>query len=662
MHESTFDFAFWLALVPLIPLAGAILNGLFGRYLGVKGSGLLATLAIGGSFLVSLKLFGQLLGMEEEARSVLVTYADWMHAGTLSLDWQILLDPLSMIYALFVTGVATLIHLYSIGYMADEPSYARYFAYLNLFCFSMLMLVLGGNYMVMFLGWEGVGLCSYLLIGFWFSDREKASAGKKAFIVNRIGDFGFLLGVFLLFTHVGSLGYGEVQQGLGSFPVGHWMPTAAALLLFLGATGKSAQIPLYVWLPDAMAGPTPVSALIHAATMVTAGIYMIARSHFLFTLAPAALMTVAVVGATTALFAATIGMAQNDIKKVLAYSTVSQLGYMFLGMGVGAYSAGLFHVVTHAFFKALLFLGSGAVIHAMHHVYHKVHDHSRDPQDMRNMGGLRKRLPVTYWTFLIGTIAIAGFPPFSGFFSKDEILWQAFSTGHWPLWLMGFIAAGLTSFYMFRLLFMTFHGRYKGNKGEEEHFRENPLVMTLPLMVLALLAAVAGFWGIPHFLDFAHVGNWFDSFLAPVFHSGTELHFRHELTAHGNVALEWLLAGLSIAVAALGLMLARRLYLKKPECATQAVEKHPVIHRLLLNKWYVDEFYERFVVRPVASLGDACWKQVDGIVIEGLVNGTAKACGLAGQGLRRLQTGRAPQYLATMAIGAAALLLMIFYL
>jgi NADH-quinone oxidoreductase subunit L len=662
MHETAFDFHLWLALVPLLPLLGAMLNGLFGRYTNVKVSGALATLAIGASFLVSLKLFGALNQLDEESRRVLVTYAEWMHAGALNLDWQLLLDPLSMIYILFVTGVATLIHLYSIGYMSEEPSFARYFAYLNLFSFAMLMLVLGGNYMVMFLGWEGVGLCSYLLIGFWFSDREKASAGKKAFVVNRIGDFGFLLGVFLLFTHLGSLEYGAVQDGLKGFVAGHWLPTAAALLMFLGATGKSAQIPLYVWLPDAMAGPTPVSALIHAATMVTAGIYMIARSHFLFTLAPAALMTVAIVGAATALFAATIGLAQNDIKKVLAYSTVSQLGYMFLGMGVGAYTAGLFHVVTHAFFKALLFLGSGAVIHAMHHVYHATHDHHKDPQDMRNMGGLRKHLPVTYWTFLIGTIAIAGFPPFSGFFSKDEILWQAFNTGHWPLWLVGFIAAGMTSFYMFRLLFMTFHGDYRGSKDEAGHFHENPLVMTFPLMVLAVLALIAGFWGMPHFLDFAHVGNWFDGYLAPVFHSASDLHFRHEMASHGNVALEWLLAGLSVLVATIGLFMARRFYLTHPECANGLVAKWPRLHRLLLNKWFVDEFYERFVIRPVASLSDFFWKQVDGLAIEGLVNGSGRVSQLLGEQVRKLQSGRLPQYLASMALGAAALLISIFYL
>ncbi|MDP2359457.1 MAG: NADH-quinone oxidoreductase subunit L [bacterium] len=649
-----------LILVPLLPLAGAALNGLLGRHTSARVSGALATAAIAGSFIISYILFRELQQWPEEARRLLVSYGPWMHAGGLELDWSLLLDPLSIVYALFVSGVATLIHLYSIGYMGKDPSFARYFAYLNLFSFAMLTLVLGGNYLVMFLGWEGVGLCSYLLIGFWFSDMEKASAGKKAFVVNRIGDFGFLLALFLLFSQLGSLEFGQLAEKAGGLPMGHWLPTAAALLLFLGAAGKSAQIPLYVWLPDAMAGPTPVSALIHAATMVTAGLYMIARSHFLYSLAPAALLTVAIVGAATALFAATIGLAQRDIKKVLAYSTVSQLGYMFLAMGVGAYSAGLFHVVTHAFFKALLFLGAGAVIHAMHHVYHEVHDHQRDPQDMRNMGGLKRHLPVTYWTFLVATVAIAGFPPFAGFFSKDEILWQAFHTGHWPLWLMALAAAGLTSFYMFRLLFLTFHGRYRGPATEETHFRENPLVMTLPLVVLAVLSAIAGFWGLPHFLDFAHVGNRFDEFLAPVFHSGTDLALRHELASHGAPALEWGLALASVAVALLGLLQARRWYLRRPELAERAVARHPRLHDRLLNKWYVDEFYEATVVRPVAALGEFCSRQVDGLVIDGLVNGSGRASEAAGRLLRRLQTGRLPHYLAAMALGLALLLAIVF--
>ncbi|MFA7331396.1 MAG: NADH-quinone oxidoreductase subunit L [Candidatus Delongbacteria bacterium] len=659
MHDG-FHYALALALIPLLPLLGALLNGLLGRYTNVKVAGALATAAIAGSFVTALLIFLQFQNLPADARSLSFTYASWFHSGSLAVDWTLLLDPLSLLYALFVSGVATLIHLYSIGYMGQEPDFARYFAYLNLFCFAMLMLVLGGNYLVMFLGWEGVGLCSYLLIGFWFQDPAKASAGKKAFVVNRIGDFGFLLGLFLLFSQLGSLDFGGVTEGLKSFPVGHWLPTAAALLLFVGATGKSAQIPLYVWLPDAMAGPTPVSALIHAATMVTAGLYMIARSHVLFSLAPAALLTVAVVGAATALFAATIGLVQTDIKKVLAYSTVSQLGYMFLAMGVGAYTAGLFHVVTHAFFKALLFLGAGAVIHAMHHVYHQVHDHHRDPQDMRNMGGLRRHLPVTYWTFWVGTVAIAGFPPFAGFFSKDEILWKTFAGGHWALWATGLLAAGLTSFYMFRLLFLTFHGRYRGPEAEAAHFHENPLVMTLPLLILAGLAAIAGFWGLPHFLDFAHVGNRFAEFLAPVFHQGSDLALLHATAEHGNAGLEALLAALSIGVAALGLLEARRLYLGQPGLAAARAKRHPGLHRRLLNKWYVDEIYEALVVRPIAGLCDFCYKQVDGLVVEGVVNGLGRLCERAGAGLRPLQSGRLPQYLTAMALGLVALLLVVF--
>ncbi len=655
------DFALLLGLVPLFPLLGFLFNGLVGRRVPLALSGGVATLAIGASFVSSVLLFFRLTELEPAARHIVIDYGPWLHVGGLSLDWTLQLDPLSMLFALFVSGVATLIHLYSVGYMGDEPSYARYFAYLNLFCFSMLMLVLGGNYLVMFLGWEGVGLCSYLLIGFWFGDMEKAIAGKKAFVVNRIGDFGFLVAMFLMYAHFGSLEYGPLFAQFAGIPSGDWLPTAIALFLFIGATGKSAQIPLYVWLPDAMAGPTPVSALIHAATMVTAGVYMIARSHVIYTLAPTALAVVAVVGALTALFAATMGLAQNDIKKVLAYSTVSQLGYMFLGMGVGAYTAGLFHVVTHAFFKALLFLGSGAVIHAMHHVYHEVHDHSRDAQDMRNMGGLKKHLPITYWTFAVGTIAIAGFPPLSGFFSKDEILWKTWESGHAGLWVIGFLAAGLTSFYMFRLFFMTFHGSYRGKSGEEGHFKENPLTMTLPLMVLAVLAAIAGFWGLPHFLDFAHIGNRFDEFLAPVFHSGSDLHLRHMTAHHANVAMEWLLAGCSVAIAIVGLVLARRFYLQDTSLPGKIASRWSTLYRYVYNKWYVDELYETLVIRPMGAICDFLWKYFDMLVIDGLVNGLAQTCAAAGSGIRRLQGGSVAGYLTTMAVGAAALIGWVFY-
>ncbi|MCB9474093.1 MAG: NADH-quinone oxidoreductase subunit L [Candidatus Delongbacteria bacterium] len=650
-----------LGWIPLFPLLGFLVNGLLGKRLPMKLSGTLASVAIGASFVTSVLVFMQFVQLEESARLISVSFFHWMHVGGLSLDWTLQLDPLSLVFALFVSGVATLIHIYSIGYMSEEKSYWRYFAYLNLFCFSMLMLVLGGNYLVMFLGWEGVGLCSYLLIGFWFTDMEKAIAGKKAFVVNRIGDFGFLVAMFLMFAHYGTLDFLPLFDAIGGEASGSWLPTAIALFLFIGATGKSAQIPLYVWLPDAMAGPTPVSALIHAATMVTAGVYMIGRSHVIYTLAPTALAVVATVGALTALFAASMGLAQNDIKKVLAYSTVSQLGYMFLGMGVGAYSAGLFHVVTHAFFKALLFLGSGAVIHAMHHVYHAVHDHHKDPQDMRNMGGLKSHLPITYWTFLIGTIAIAGFPPLSGFFSKDEILWKTWESGHTVLWLLGFCAAGLTSFYMFRLLFMTFHGKYRGTAQEASHFHENPLVMTVPLMVLAVLAAIAGFWGLPHFLDVAHVGNRFDEFLAPVFYSGSELHLRHAMAGHGNVAMEWLLAGLSVCVAIVGLLVARRLYLREDRKAASLVAQFPGLHRQLLNKWYVDELYQTIVIKPIGATCDFLWKYVDALIIDGAVNGLGSLCVAAGQGVRRLQGGRLSHYLALMAAGTAVLIGWVFY-
>ena len=634
-----------LLLVPLLPLAGAALNALVGRKLGHTASGMLATAAVGASFVLSLVLFARMSALPEESREILVHLADWIQVGSLSLQWSLLLDPLSMVYILFVSGVATLIHLYSIGYMKGDTGFARYFAYLNLFCFSMLTLVLGGNLLVTFLGWEGVGLCSYLLIGFWFEDKAKASAGKKAFIVNRIGDFGFLLAMFFLFTHLHVLEYPAINEAIAHYRLGHWLPTAVALLLFLGATGKSAQIPLYVWLPDAMAGPTPVSALIHAATMVTAGLYLLARTHVIFLLAPAAMTTVAVVGALTALLAATIALTQYDIKKVLAYSTVSQLGYMFLAMGVGAFGTGLFHVVTHAFFKALLFLGAGAVIHAMHHVYHEVNDHGRDPQDMRNMGGLRCKLPVTYWSFLAGTLAISGIPPFAGFFSKDEILWQTFARGHFVLYAIGLITAALTSFYMFRLLILTFWGKHRGKAGEEKHLHENPLVMTLPLMVLAVLSTIAGFWGLPHILDFGHLGNRFESWLEPVF-----AHAPHAHAAHGSVALEWTLMLLSVLVAVAAIWMAWRRYAQKQprlEVATRGAKAWSY------HKWYVDELYEAAVIRPLHQLCTVCWKAIDVAVIDGAVNGTAALCSRLGRVTRLTQTGSLPVYLTVMALGAA---------
>ncbi len=464
-----------LIYIPLIPLIGFLINFFLGKRLPEKLTGIIASLALGTSFVLAIALFLKLLQLPPEHRYIEQYIFTWITVGKFDLPFALLLDPLSGVMMLVVTGISFLIHIYSIGYMAGDKGIARYFSYLNLFVFFMLLLVMGNNYLILFIGWEGVGLCSYLLIGFWFEDKAKAIAGKKAFIVNRIGDFGFLVGMFLMYSTFGSLIFSEVFERASLFGPAPIL-TAMTLLMFMGATGKSAQIPLYIWLPDAMAGPTPVSALIHAATMVTAGVYMVARSSILYALAPTSLMVVAIVGCITALVAATIGIAQNDIKKVLAYSTVSQLGYMFLALGSGAFAAGIFHLMTHAFFKALLFLGSGSVIHAMHHHYHKLNDHKSDAQDMRNMGGLKKRMPVTFITFLVATLAISGIPGFSGFFSKDEILWKTFVSGRIWLYIIGLITAGITAFYMFRLVYMTFYGKFRGGESDE-HLPESPADM-----------------------------------------------------------------------------------------------------------------------------------------------------------------------------------------
>ncbi|HHI02639.1 MAG TPA: NADH-quinone oxidoreductase subunit L, partial [candidate division Zixibacteria bacterium] len=512
-----------LYLIPLFPLIGFLINGLFLGRLSKKFVSFIACGAVGLSFFYSAHLFFELLSLPADARIIEEILFVWIPSGQFNVNIGFLLDPLSIVMVLVVTGVSFLIHIYSIGYMHDDPGYARYFTYLNLFVFSMLILVLADNYLLMFIGWEGVGLCSYLLIGFWFEKKSATDAGKKAFIVNRIGDFGFLLGLFIIFWQVGSLDFATVfEKAPAMFAVGGTLITAATLLLFLGATGKSAQIPLFVWLPDAMEGPTPVSALIHAATMVTAGVYMIARSNVLYMMAPTTLAVVAIVGMATAFFAGTIALAQNDIKRVLAYSTVSQLGYMFVACGVAAFTAGIFHLMTHAFFKALLFLGSGSVIHAM-----------AGQQDMRYMGGLKKYMPTTYWTFIIATLAIAGIPLFSGFFSKDEILWKAFSSqyGSTWLWVFGFLAAGMTAFYMFRLVYLTFFGKERMESQTREHLHESPKVMTVPLMLLAVLSIVGGYVGIPHILGGV---NHFEHFLEPVLKAGQNLPITEHILTSGS--------------------------------------------------------------------------------------------------------------------------------
>lgn len=634
-----------LLLIVLFPLIGAALNGLFGRRMPKSLSAFIGCAAIFGSFVLAAGGAYRVLAEHGEIRLVQNVY-NWISVPGLSIDVAFLLDPLSTVMVLVVTGISFLIHIYSIGYMHDDPSFHRYFAYLNLFVFSMLVLILGAGLPLMFVGWEGVGLCSYLLIGFWFEDPAKAAAGKKAFIVNRIGDLGFLIGMFTLFSVAGDLTFDGLQTSAENGVFTASVVTFACLALFVGATGKSAQIPLYVWLPDAMAGPTPVSALIHAATMVTAGVYMIARLSFLFALAPTASAVVALTGGLTALFAATIGITQTDIKKVLAYSTISQLGYMMIGVGVGAYFAGVFHLMTHAFFKACLFLGSGAVIHAL-----------SGEQDMRKMGGLKKKLPITYWTFLISTIAIAGFPPFAGFFSKDEILWKAVSSvskAEWAGWVhllayaFGIAGAAITSFYMFRLLFMTFHNEQRS----DVHVHHETWVMSVPLMVLAFFAAVSGFVN-PSLLG----GHAFKHFLEPVLGHAQETATALTVLAENHVA-EWAFAGVSVLAAALGLLLARALYLGKSDTAAKKAVAFKGLHQTVLNKYYVDEIYETVIIRPIHAFSIFLWKVVDVIVVDKiLVMGSPKVLrGFGGIG-RMLQSGNVQTYAFWIFVGFAALLI-----
>ena len=644
-----------LWLIPFFPLLGCVINGLFGKKIkNEKVIGGIATGMMVLSFAVSCKMFFQLLGDAEKVHQVVI--GSWMSVGQLHVDWGFLLDPLSALMIMVVTGVGSLIHLYSIGYMHGEEGFYRYFSYLNLFVFAMLMLVLGSNALVMFIGWEGVGLCSYLLIGYYFHKKSAGDAAKKAFVVNRVGDFGFLLGLFTLFYALGgkgvwTLNFVEIQENAHLLGNGSVVVTAVTLLFFLGATGKSAQIPLYTWLPDAMEGPTPVSALIHAATMVTAGVYMIGRMNGLFAMAPDTMMVIAIIGAATAIFAASIGFAQNDIKRVLAYSTVSQLGYMFLAMGVGAFSAGVFHLMTHAFFKACLFLGSGSVIHAMHHGLHHAHLHD-DPQDMRNMGGLRKKMPITYWTFFLSTLAISGVPLFSAFFSKDEILWWSFAStrGAIGLWIVGALAAGMTAFYMFRCVSMTFWGEQRTNPKAKDHIHESPLVITFPLMVLGLLAVIGGYVGIPAL--FVKGWNHFEHFLDPVFGESQETYHIaiREALAHNHGA-EWGLMAVSVALAFAGIAVAVTMYRGKAEAPARFTAAFPRLHRAVYNKWYVDELYDFLFVNPTKRLGTFLWKGFDVKVVDGIVNGVARLIGAISRGLRGIQTGKVHNYAMSMVVG-----------
>ena len=633
-HEVITHGTTMLRWIPFLPLVGAAINFLLGtriqKRFGRAGVALIACLLPLASFGLSVRGFFELKALPAAERLFIDHVMPWIHLGGMNVDIAFQLDPLSAVMILVVTGIGSLIHIYSYGYMDEEPAAWRFFALLNLFTFAMLTLVLGDNLLIMFVGWEGVGLCSWALIGFWHSDHTNTTAGNKAFIVNRIGDFGFMLGIFLIYWTLEAAGggtvvfrelAGRVADFDGATIWGVSVLTLATLFLFVGATGKSAQIPLYVWLPDAMAGPTPVSALIHAATMVTAGVYMIGRLNFLFSAAPLTMEIVATVGAATAFLAATIGLAQNDIKKVLAYSTVSQLGYMFMAMGVGAYAAGIFHLVTHAFFKACLFLGAGSVIHAMHH-----------EQDMRKMGGLREYMPRTYWTFLIATVAIVGVPGTAGFFSKDEILWKTWQ--HSPLlWTVGFAGVAMTAFYMFRQVFMTFFGECRADHHTVEHLHESSGWMTWPLVVLAAGSLGAGYLGVPAALGGAnHFERWLEPVMGHTVHGG-----------HHELALEYGLMGASVAIAAAGIFLAYLIYQKGLfKAETFAAIAGGVPHRVVLNKYYVDEIYQATIIRGTLAL-TRVMRWIDENIVDGLVNGSATltrgGSWLAGLGDNRIVDG-----------------------
>ncbi len=706
-HPLSGTIAEWVWLLPVLPLAGFVINGLLslsGAHFGPsdpnttghypdaeaavsddhatvkrhRWAGLTSVVGPGVLILTFLLALGiwQAMAVAHPDTPFIQSYFSWMPAGDLQIDAAFQLDQLSMVMILVITGVGALIHIFSVGYMREDPGYPRYFSYLNLFVFFMLVLVLGANYPVLFVGWEGVGLCSYLLIGFWFNDKANADAGKKAFIVNRIGDFGFLVAMFMLFANIGVLDFAGVSAKAVELGAGSAVVTAICLFMFLGCTGKSAQIPLYIWLPDAMAGPTPVSALIHAATMVTAGVYLIARSAFLFSLSPVASLTVAVVGAATAIFAATIGLKQWDIKKVLAYSTISQLGYMFVGVGVGAYASGMFHLVTHAFFKALLFLGAGSVIHAMHAAYHSTHSHE-DAQDMRNMGGLKRYLPITWVLMWIATLAISGIPPFSGFFSKDEILGAVFaraqgSTLASAAWLgipggtllyviygVGLASALLTAIYMTRMMLYTFHGPSRTGAEEEKHLHEAPWVMTGPLVILGILSAVGGWLNLPEVItDLVPLGridilaHWLD----PVVGSATA-----RVTAgaaHVAPSTEEALMGVAVAIAVIGIVFAIvRLKPARLPRKRDAIAEHG-FEGVVANKYYVDEGLDRAIITPTYAISrNFLWRIVDNGLIDGLlVNGSAAVARGFGWMGSRLQTGNVGIYAWVLVVGVLAML------
>ena len=638
-------------LVPLFPAIGFILNGLFGHRAPKGLVGFVGSAAVGLSFLISLMILFDLTKLPPADRHFDVIIYTWMLSGPLDVPIGFLVDPLSVVMMMVVTGVGCLIHIYSVGYMHDEKGFFKFFTYLNLFVFSMLLLVTANNFLLMFVGWEGVGFCSYVLIGFYHEKKEATDAGNKAFWVNRIGDFGFLLGIMLIFVTFGSLGFSQVfEMAPGTLQMGGLIATMITLLLFVGAAGKSAQLPIYVWLPDAMEGPTPVSALIHAATMVTAGVYMVVRCSALFVLAPVSMWVVATVGVLTAIFAASIGLTQFDIKRVLAYSTISQLGYMFLAAGVGAFSTAIFHLMTHAFFKALLFLGAGSVMHAL-----------GGELDMRKMGNLRKIMPHTYITYLIATLAIAGIFPFAGFFSKDEILYKAFSAGGGGklLWIVGAAAAFMTAFYMFRTVYMTFHGESRMDPHVESHAHESPKIMTVPLMILALLSIVGGFVGIP----LIEGGNQIGQFLAPSIHEGSIQHSTAQGLAYAaggaatngtgghSVFGEIVLMLISLGIAIGGWMFARKMYVLEPSLPGRVASGFKGFYTLVFNKYLVDELYDAIVVRPLKRFSNWLWHSIDDSFIDWLVNYLAEIIQGASGLLRKIQSGFVQNYAMAILIG-----------
>lgn len=633
-----------IAILLLSPFLGFILNGVRFRSTNYLVAGSIATGAVFISFACAVALFVDLVGLPSEQRRLAASFFEWISVDKLKVSAGFVVDQISAVMILIITGVGALIHLFSIGYMHHDKGVTKYFAYLNFFIFNMLILVLGDSLLTMFVGWEGVGLCSYLLIGFWFNDSAKAAAGMKAFITNRIGDAAFLIGMFVLFITFGTLNMHELNSLAPAVMETGWLGavTLGTLMLFIGATGKSAQIPLYVWLPDAMAGPTPVSALIHAATMVTAGVYMIVRLNPLFVVAPNTMMVVAVIGAATAVLAATIGLTQTDIKKVLAYSTVSQLGYMFLAVGVGAFGAGMFHLMTHAFFKALMFLGSGSVIHAMH-----------EEQDIRKMGGLKKYLPITHFTFVLGWLAIIGMPPFAGFFSKDEILWMAYSSprGHILLWAAGAIGAVLTAFYMTRLMALTFWGESRVDKKIHPH--ESPLLMTIPLIVLGVLSVIGGWVGVPHVIGevFGHVPNllehWFEPLIAKLPEAGAAVHSASE---------EWSLMGVSVSLAAVSALGAAYMYLKKEDSADKVAEAFGPVYKIVNNKYFVDEAYFALLINPLVTASRNLWYYVDVNVIDKVTYIITDLVRGSGAFVRSLQNGNMQQYAMYVVLGVVVAL------